>query len=311
MFHERTRNAAHGKWRGILLELGVPAQHLRDRHGPCPICGGTDRFRWDNRRGDGTWICNQCGAGDGLALAMAVTGKPFAEVAAQIDSLLGNIKFQADQPKPEMTEERRLAALRRVAAATVKLTPGCLADIYLRSRKLGEAVYPKALRFAAALPDGEGSTRPAMVATVQGYDGANVTLHRTFLRPDGGAKAEMERPRKLMPGEMPERAAVRLAEWSEGVLGVAEGIETALAAGHRFECPVWATVTAGGLAKWWPPEDCREVAIFADHDVSFTGHAAAYRLANRLAVRGVAVTVHVPPVAGEDWADVWMREAKE
>lgn len=307
--HVRTSDAANGKWRGVLLELGVPAQSLTRRHAPCPMCGGTDRFRFDNKEGRGTWICNQCGAGDGMDLAIRYTGREFRDVASVIDGIVNNVKHEA--ARPAMTEEQRLAKLRRVAAETVKLTPGCLADVYLRSRKLGEQTYPKALRFAAATSDDDGGTRPAMVATVQALDGTNATLHRTFLRPDGLAKAEMDRPRRFMPGEIPDGAAVRLSEYRGGPLGIAEGIESALSAGHRFEVPVWAALNATLLAKWLPPEGCDEVAIFGDNDDNYTGQAAAYRLANRLRLKGIAVTVHIPPTIGEDWANVWMREATE
>ena len=48
--------------------LGVPAKALTNRHGPCPVCGGKDRFRFDDKGGRGTWICSTCGAGDGIEL---------------------------------------------------------------------------------------------------------------------------------------------------------------------------------------------------------------------------------------------------
>ncbi|MFA9256090.1 primase-helicase zinc-binding domain-containing protein, partial [Escherichia coli] len=50
----------------MLPALGI--QVLKNRHQPCPVCGGSDRFRFDDREGRGTWYCNQCGAGDGLKL---------------------------------------------------------------------------------------------------------------------------------------------------------------------------------------------------------------------------------------------------
>lgn len=57
---------ARGHWAQILPALGVNI--LKNRHQPCPVCGGKDRFRFDDQEGRGTWFCNQCGAGDGLAL---------------------------------------------------------------------------------------------------------------------------------------------------------------------------------------------------------------------------------------------------
>jgi putative DNA primase/helicase len=59
---ERARN----RWREILPRLGVDTQFLTNRHGPCPLCGGKDRFRFDDRDGSGSYICGQCGAGVGV-----------------------------------------------------------------------------------------------------------------------------------------------------------------------------------------------------------------------------------------------------
>jgi putative DNA primase/helicase len=306
-FHRRTTDAAAGKWRGILLRLGLPEAALRGKHCACPMCGGADRFRFDNKEGRGTWICNACGAGDGMALAMAFTGRPFADVAAEVDAILGNEQIGTERPPAEMTEAQRKAALREVVAQTVRAEPGDLVDVYLTSRGLGELVYPKVIRFARSLRDGEGGVRPAMVAVVQDAEGNNVSLHRTFLRPDGGGKAEMAAPRKLMPGPLPEGSCVRLSDYTGGCLGIAEGIETAMAASALYEIPVWAALNASMLARWQPPEGCGEVAVFADNDAKFGGQAAAYGLAHRLGCKGLTVTTHLPEVLGDDFADVWFR----
>ncbi len=305
--HVKTTEAAKGKWRGILLELGVPREVLTGKHGPCPLCGGRDRFRFDNKEGRGTWICNQCGAGDGIKLAVDYVGKPFPEVAGEIDRIVGNIKPEAEPRK--ISDDERRKALRAVYSATDAVRPGDLVDTYLRSRGLGEPSYPKALRFAKSLRDGEGGTRPAMVALVGVHGEKAATLHRTFLRPDGRAKAEMRSPRKLMPGEVPPGSCVQLSEWTGGVLGIAEGIETAMAASAMYDIPVWAALNANLMTQWSPPQGCEEVAIFGDTDASFTGQAAAYALAQRLASKGMPVTVHLPPQPGEDWADINMRRA--
>lgn len=313
MYHQKTIEAAKGKWRGILLELGVPDAALKDRHGPCPMCGGTDRFRWDNQDGRGTYICNQCGAGDGMKLAEQYTGQDFRDVARRIDLMLGNVKPDDTQPKREMSTEDRRRMLRELWGASRPVQKGDLVDTYLAARGLDEPAYHHTLRFAPAIRDGEGGTRPAMLAAVGVYGAERFTsIHRTFLRPDGRAKAEMAFPRKMTPGELPAGACVPLSDYTGGPLGIAEGIETAFAASAMYEMPVWSAISANLLRNWWPPEGCEEVVIFGDCDPKMGGQAAAFHLAHRLAVKGIEVQVKIPEQLGTDWADVyadWKRRA--
>lgn len=312
MYHQKTAHAAKGQWRGILLELGLPEASLTGKHAPCPLCGGRDRFRFDNKEGRGTYICSACGAGDGMDLAVKYSGQSFQEIASRVDLLLGNKKFEPDKPKAVLTDEQRLEAIRAVWCDTQPVQEGDLVHRYLESRGLSERIYPKALRFAPQLRDGEGGVRPCMVALVGRHGEARFdTMHRTFLKPDGSGKAEMESPRKLMPGAVPDGACVMLSEWAgPGPIGIAEGIETAMAASALFDMPVWAAISAQMLTKWLPPAGAEEVAIFADNDRKFAGQAAGYALAYKLACKGLPVTVHVPPLAGDDWADVWARRGR-
>jgi len=66
-----TISASRHRWEEILFQLGIDLPGL-NKHGPCPCCGGTDRFRFDDKDGRGTWFCNQCGSGDGLDLVAKV-----------------------------------------------------------------------------------------------------------------------------------------------------------------------------------------------------------------------------------------------
>jgi putative DNA primase/helicase len=99
---------------------------------------------------------------------------------------------------------------------------------------------------------------------------------------------------------------VRLAEHG-ATLGIAEGIETALSATALFGIPCWSAINANGLAKWSPPTGVEEVVIFGDNDPKFGGQAAAFSLAHRLACRGPAIRVEIPPTVGDDWNDVLMK----
>ncbi len=80
------KDRARGRWLGILPALGIGESFLTGKHGPCPLCGGKDRWRWDNLEGRGTWICSKCGGGDGISLVMQKSGWEFREAARQIES---------------------------------------------------------------------------------------------------------------------------------------------------------------------------------------------------------------------------------
>jgi hypothetical protein len=93
------REQSSGRWREILTRLGVclPAGK---KLGPCPACGGKDRFRFDDKDGRGTWFCNQCDpkAGDGFELIKKVKQCSFSEALAFVKSALN---LQTQQRKVE------------------------------------------------------------------------------------------------------------------------------------------------------------------------------------------------------------------
>ena len=41
---ETVKPNANGRWKEILSALGVDPATLKNQHGPCPGCGGKDRF---------------------------------------------------------------------------------------------------------------------------------------------------------------------------------------------------------------------------------------------------------------------------
>jgi putative DNA primase/helicase len=130
-------------------------------------------------------------------------------------------------------------------------------------------------------PDtGHISAWPAMVAIVQAPNGETVGLHRTWL--DGGEKAPVTTPRKaLSAGRSMSGGAIRLMR-AAPVLGLAEGIETALALNHLRGFPVWSCISAMLLTHVELPNLVREVRIGVDVDVSQTGRKAAHALGDRL-----------------------------
>ena len=295
------RTVAAGRWRSILSTLGMDDKALSGKHCACPMCGGKDRFRFDDKDGRGTFYCSGCGAGDGVKLAMGITGLSFKDAAREIERLAGVV--QPVTGKPDRTDEDKLATLRRVWRESKPIQRGDEACAYLAGRGLKLYDLPESIRLHPGLryqDDEHQGTYPAMLATVTAPDGRAVSLHRTYLQE--ARKAPVASPKKLMQARPLSGAAIRLTAVSE-VLGIAEGVETALAASELFEVPVWSCVSAQGIESFLPPAGVRELVIFADNDENFAGQAAAYRAAHRLKLKGVGVEVVVPEIIG-DWLDV-------
>lgn len=304
MQRPNVREVARNRWLGILPALGVNAD-FSGRQAPCPICpdGGKDRFRFDNLDGRGTWICNRCGAGDGFDLLMRLRGTDFPSTAKDVLAAAGAAPV-VSSAKREFTEDERKKALNELWIAGRPVTRGDVVDRYLRARCIDLADVPADLRTIDECPVSKVPgvrTLPAMLAMVRGVDGKPLTLHRTYL--GDGCKANIEAPRRVFPGPLPKGSAIRLFEVTGGALGIAEGIETALAAAALFDMPVWSAINSTLLSGFRPPEGVTELAIFADNDASFGGQAAAYQLAHSVC-GSIDVTVSAPPVTGHDWVDV-------
>ncbi|MFO1431278.1 MAG: toprim domain-containing protein [Candidatus Competibacteraceae bacterium] len=329
----RIKARAQGSWPAILAGLGIEACYLRNRHGPCPACGGKDRFRFDDREGHGTFYCNQCGSGDGFHLLERVHSWSFPEALQSVAHWLGLEVSSGPthlQPRPgkrpslltSITDpvkvERRRRRLQQTWEEALPLWDrrALPARRYLVHRGLALAVYPETLRLHPDLPyfdeDGSGTgCWPALLAVVSGIDGQPVTLHRTYLTTEGN-KAPVGEAKKLMtyPGDRTlSGGAIRLFP-VQPVLGVTEGIETALAVHQATGLPIWPAVSATLLAQFQPPDGISEVLIWADHDRSGAGQEAAAALAARLQAAGLIARILLPPgplpadAKGVDWLDI-------
>lgn len=101
---EAVHDRARGRWPEILEHLGVDPKSLKNRHGPCPGCGGRDRFRFDDK-GAGRFFCNGGGeptSGDGFGLLQHVHGWNAREALERVAEAIGK-----DGRRPLLIEPRR------------------------------------------------------------------------------------------------------------------------------------------------------------------------------------------------------------
>jgi putative DNA primase/helicase len=179
--------------------------------------------------------------------------------------------------------------------------------VYLHSREIG--LTSPVLRFQEQAPHRLGARLPAMLAPVVNVTGEQTGLHMTFLRPDGTGKAKLPKEYQRECRGVIQGGAIRLAEHDPDIeLVVGEGIETTLAAMQLFGRVGWSAVYAGGLKTIELPPGVRRILIAADNDVSGVGQRNALAAYDRWTAEGRSARIVAPPVVGDDFNDVLLKE---
>jgi putative DNA primase/helicase len=170
-----------------------------------------------------------------------------------------------------------------------------IVQLYLRARGITIAP-PPSLRCAGG---GYHLTDPvtAMVAAVQAPDRRTIAVQVTRLDPGGERKAQVLVPRRTY-GALGD-GAVRLAAAGD-VLGIAEGVESALSAMQLSGVPTWACLGAGRMHRVAVPDGVRELHVFTDNDGP--GRDAGERTAN-VHLHHRRVVLRRPPDHLNDWND--------
>ncbi|EHJ7614985.1 toprim domain-containing protein [Salmonella enterica] len=226
------KNRARGLWGDIILpELGIDIPE-KGKHGPCPICGGTDRFHYKDDHDDGDWYCGQCRAGkkgkvDGLDLISGVQGISLKDAAIKVGEIIGAYTRSPDKPaRKEASDGQKPAQdiAAKVATMSRKTTPK--ESPYLAGKGLTGFTPP-------TLPDGKiflelvdvnGKTRGAQTIAP---DGTKKLIHGT--RKTGAF---------IVPDPLPEAPETII---------IAEGVATAISAGMLHSGAVVAALDAGNL----------------------------------------------------------------
>jgi putative DNA primase/helicase len=141
---------AQHRWTSILPALGMSSHYLRNKHGPCPVCGGKDRFRFDDKEGNGTFFCNGRGAGNGFDLVQRFCKVDFMGALDLVRPLAGNSPVQQSherRPSPEECKRMREELWHRSTEVSANDPVGQ----YLRGR-LGRFYETKELRTVQAAP---------------------------------------------------------------------------------------------------------------------------------------------------------------
>lgn len=286
---------AQGRWADILAYHGIPRDFLRNRHGPCPLCHGRDRFRFDDKDGSGSYYCSGCGPGDGVLLLMKYCGFNFKTAATEVRKIIGQCKITTTTSTTSDTA-KNLARLKKINSGLKAFTPDCVAMKYFSGRGITvlpetDCYYHPGINY---YQDGKPIGKfPAIVSKFRTVSGETATMHITYLD-DAGNKLDVDSPRKILPTIKPlSGSAIRLFNPVDYAICIAEGIETALAFHTDSWMPVWAAGNAGNMAAMEIPGDIKHICIIADSDKNYVGQEAAYALARRLSAKGDRKSVRV------------------
>lgn len=277
--------ALRGKWFG---RYGITL---------CPAHANTRTPSLSIADGDGGRLLLHCHAGctftaildalKGLGLVEG-TGRYSPPSVEELARIRRAEKEQADK------QEARALDCWRVA----RPIRGTIGETYLRGRGI-IADLPDTLRFHPECWHPAGKRWPAMVALVEGAP--RLAIHRTYLRPDGLGKAEVE-PAKAMLGAV-AGGAVRLTSGSDKLV-VCEGIETGLSLASGLlhgPASIWAALSTSGMKALTLPEIAGRLTVATDGDDA--GKDAGRALAVRATNAGWKVGL-LPAPDGRDWNDV-------
>ena len=315
----------------------------REHIGPCPACGGHDRFSINTMKHK--WHCRGHGGGHGaismvmhiaglsyLQSCQALTGealpqgavraKAFVEAKAHRQNQERHKQERQEQERQEHNYQHDTKDAALAIWTSSQLIADTPAQTYLNSRGIVLDQYPDVLRFHPSLPyPGKAKKYPVLVCRVDDVAGELTAIWRIYLRGDG-RKADVESA-KLGLGPA-GGGAVRIGGTAPRI-AIAEGVETALAywllIDQRY--PVWAALSTSGMAGFEVPLKVEHLEIVPDGDQPIrkcgsdfvpacpAGRKAATARRDRALAEGIGSTIVAEPPPTKDYGDLWLERMGE
>jgi len=299
--------------KGIAIEDELGRRGIRlagkgpDRCGPCPVCGGTDRFAINVVKQ--VFNCRGCEArGDVIDL---VRWLDRCEVSEACETLTGKGRPAERQkrlvvrPAPVLVPDTQIDAETRQRAGALwreaALIAGTLGEAYLAGRGLEVPDWDgRVLRYHGNCPI-LGERHPCLIALWRRIAGdAPTAIHRRPLSRDG---KKLDTWKAL--GSIAD-AAIKLSADEDVCQGlhVAEGVETTLSAMELGLRPAWALGNAGGIERLAVLSGINCLTILVDNDENYTGQGSAAVCAERWKTARREVRLIIPRTIDEDFADI-------
>lgn len=211
-----------------------------ERYGPCPVCGGTDRFSINIKKQ--LWNCRGCAkGGDAITFVMHVDRLDFLDACRAILRDGPRPQVQSpERPKEEKESNEDKSKLAHYLWSRSLPAAESLVETYLKSRQCW--IDSPNIRF---LP-GRGEHPHSMISRFGG--GPVTAVHLTKLRPDGSGKAKSGKD-KIMIGPSIGQPIVVMDNPEREEIVIAEGIEDAATLTLATGWSAWAAGSAGRIPQ--------------------------------------------------------------
>jgi len=286
-FVSETASAARGSWAQVFPALGLNL--IKNRHAECPLCGGKDRFRFDDEGERGTWICNQCGAGDGLALASKYLSVDIAEAARRVRAVIGECEANPTtiMPTPTHDKAQLQAQAAKIAQEIVRSAIESENNAYL-TRKGWQSVVSLTLSKAQKIALTQ-YRRGDLIIPIHNMNGELVNVQ--LINAEG-------QKRTLKGGQIKAASHILGADKPAKRIWLAEGYATALTVHKLTGEQVWVAFSS---ANFLSLASCIKekhptlpLIIAADRDLNEVGQQKAQKVADEF-----GAILALPPLFGD------------
>lgn len=296
---DRVLRDYNGAWRQTLEGYGCKLPNGR-HHGPCPVCGGKDRFRFDDKDGRGTWFCGQCDpkSGGGLLLLSRYLGKSTIETAKE---LIGQ-----DMP-------RTVAPVRKHSATDEQMRD----ELRKRAQRGAVMLMEQSKEASHSYMDGKGlhGDWPVNSQIMMGVDQERIEPGALLLIPvyKNGELVNVQKitaegkKRPIYGGDM--SGVCHVISGTGKIVAITEGFATGVTVNRMTNATTYVAFNTGNLmaitaqARAENPEE--NIIIFADNDE----HGAGLKYAEDAAIP-VNAKIALPPEIG-DWDDYRQKYGTE
>jgi len=186
--------------------------------------------------------------------------------------------------RPAITKKRNKEIVKAIWEKCKPLRDSSEPARYLKSRNLN---WDYDCLREGRLKHISGGFFTCLVAAVTTESGEVEGIHRIYLK--DGAKANIT-PCKMALGSI-KGNSVKLGQPNE-VLGVAEGIETAISAMTLLKLPTWSAISGGNIASIIVPNNVHTVIVIGDNDDA--GRIYAEKAKDSFIARGLRSRIIYP-----------------